>query len=134
MMRFVLVLMMLALAAPASAIDFTPTGSVLTATYREPTTNTDGSALNDLKETQIFFRVCPVSGACAAVFTAGTATPATTAAGGGTVNAQQTVPIAPGQENNVEVYAVARDTSGNVSPESPHVTKRVDRLSPAAPQ
>lgn len=133
-MRFtaILALILTAFAAPARALDFTPTGAVLTVTYVEPTTNTDGSALDDLAKTTINSRVCPVVGPCVAAFTPFDV-PASSPSGGATIGRQITVGITPGQQNNVEVYATATDTSGNVSPDSDHIVKRVDRLSPKAP-
>lgn len=130
----IIVVLLFLLASPAWAIDFTPTGSVLTVTYAEPTTNTDGSALNDLARTNVHYRICPTSGACASPYTVGPNVAATASTGGGAITTTVTVPVGPGQEANVEVFATATDTTGNVSPESTHVTKRVDRLSPSAPQ
>ena len=114
------------------AIDFTPTGSVINVSYIEPTQNTDNSALNDLAKTTINWRVCPVSGTCSAVYTK-VDVAASALVGGGSISRDVTVPVTPGQEVNVEVFATATDLSGNVSPESVHVVKRVDRLSPKAP-
>jgi len=131
-MRLLAVLALLALPALAHAIDFTPTGSVITVSYTEPTQNTDGTGLNDLAKTTINWRVCPVTGACNAVYTK-VDVAASVLAGGGTISRDVTVPVTPGQEVNVEVFATATDLSGNVSPESTHVVKRVDRLSPKAP-
>jgi len=124
----------LAYAGYAFAIDFTPSGAVLAVTYTEPSTNSDGSTLNDLAKTNVYSRVCPVTGTCAATFTKGPDVAASKAAGGGAINTTVTVTITPGQERNVEVYATATDLSGNESVESLHVTKRVDRLSPAEPK
>lgn len=118
----------------AWAIDFSPTGAVLTVTYTEPTTNTDGSVLNDLARTNVHYRVCPVTGTCTTPFILGPNVAATSPIGGGPISTTVSVSVAPGQEVNVEVFATAADTSGNVSPDSVHVTKRVDRLSPKAPQ
>ena len=134
MRPWTLILTLILLATPAWAIDFTPTGSVLTVTYLEPTTNTDGSPINDLASTNVSYRLCPTSGPCAAPYTLGPNIAATAPTGGGSISTQVTVPVGPGQEANVEVFATATDTSGNVSPESAHVTKRVDRLPPSPPQ
>lgn len=121
--------------ATAEAIDFTASGAILTVTYKEPTTNTDGSVLNDLAGTTVSSRVCPVTGTCSSAFTKTPLIPAVGGlVGGGNVSTTVTVNVTLGQEVNVEVFAQAQDTSGNVSPESLHVTKRVDRLSPAPPQ
>jgi hypothetical protein len=137
MRRYLAILAVLAVAVlptNAMALDFTPTGAVLTVTYTEPTTNTDGSALNDLARTNVSFRVCPATGACSAPFTIGPNVAASAIAGGGNISTTVAVAVTPGQEVNVEVFVTASDLSGNVSPESVHVTKRVDRLSPAAPR
>jgi hypothetical protein len=124
--------LVLAVAPAAEAIDFTPTGSVITVTYTEPTQNTDNSSVNDLAKTTISWRVCPTAGACTGAFTT-VDVPASALTGGGAISRDVTVPVAPGVERNVEIFATATDTSGNLSPETPHIVKRVDRLSPKAP-
>jgi len=118
----------LLMAAEAQAIDFTPTGAVLSVTYKEPAVNKDGSALDDLDHTNVYFQVGTnpeVKGANIA---------ATKAAGGGTITTSVTVPIPADAQANVTVSASATDSSGNESLRSTSVTKRIDRLAPAAPQ
>src|SRR3990170_330159 len=103
---------LLLLAAPAWAIDFTVSGAVLTVTYTEPTTNTDGSPLTDLARTNVYTEIllpgqAPVKGPNVA---------ATTPTGGGAISTTTTVPIGatlPIKEANVKVWATATDASGN---------------------
>src|SRR5262245_4145633 len=90
-------------AAKAEAIDFTPTATIITVTYKEPTTNTDGSAINDLLKTTINSRVCPAVGTCSSTFTS-VDVPASAPTGGGNVSKDITQPVAPGQERVVEVF------------------------------
>lgn len=131
--KLLLATMFVAMTTPAWAIDFTPTGTVLIVVYTEPITNTDNSPLTDLAKTTVNSRVCPTTGVCTTVYTQVDVI-ASAISGGATVSKAVTISIAPGQENNVEVFATATDLSGNVSPESLHVVKRVDRLSPSAPK
>lgn len=135
MRAFILAALLVGLSAlPAAAFTLTPSGAVMTAAYTEPTTNTDGSALDDLSATNVRWRLCPTSGPCSSAFTTEPAVPASSPTGGGSKTTTFTVPVAPGQQANVEAYVTASDTSGNVSPDSTHVTRRVDRLSPSSPQ
>ena len=122
----------LLLTTPAWAIDFTVSGAVLTVTYTEPSTNTDGSPLTDLARTNVYTEIllpgqAPVKGPNVA---------ATALGGGGAVSTTITVPIGAAlaiKEANVRVWATATDTSGNESVPSTAVTKRVDQLAPSAP-
>ena len=50
-------LLYLLFAGAAHAIDFTATGTILTVTYTEPTQNTDGTALDDLAKTSVYYQV-----------------------------------------------------------------------------
>lgn len=135
MKTFLFALVAVALSAlPAAAFTLTPVGAVMSAQYTEPTTNTDSSALDDLAATNVHWRLCPTSGVCSAAFTVEANVPASAPTGGGVKTTTFTVPVAVGQQANVEAYVTAVDLSGNTSPDSTHVTKRVDRLSPSAPQ
>ena len=127
-----LALLVLLSATPAGAIDFTVSGAVLTVTYTEPATNTDGSPLTDLARTNVYTEMllpgqAPVKGPNVA---------ASASTGGGAISTTITVPIGaalPIKEANVKVWATATDTSGNEGPPSNVVTKRVDQLAPSAP-
>lgn len=115
-------------AAPAQAIEFTVSASVVTATYTEPALNADGSALVDLDHTSVYYRIGtaePVKGP---------AVPASAPAGGGAITTQVNVPVAAGQEADVDFWATATDASGNESVPSATVRVRIDRLAPAPPQ
>ena len=127
-----LTLVLLLLVTPAWAIDFTVSGAVLTVTYTEPATNTDGSPLMDLARTNVYTEIVlpgqvPVKGPNVVASAPG---------GGGAISTTITVPIGaalPIKEANVKVWATATDTSGNEGPPSNVVTKRVDQLAPSAP-
>ena len=127
-----LALLLLLVVAPAWAIDFTVSGAVLTVTYTEPSTNTDGSPLTDLARTNVYTEILlpgqtPVKGPNVA---------ASASTGGGAISTTITVPIGatlPIKEANVKVWATATDLSGNESLPSTVVTKRVDQLAPSAP-
>lgn len=114
----------------ASALDFTASGTILTVTYTEPTTNADTPAtlLDDLAFTNVYYQLD------AGVAVKGPNVPATSPAGGGAISTQITVPVVAGQRVNVTISATATDTSGNESVKSTPVTKRIDRLAPTAPK
>lgn len=106
---------------------YTPTGTVVEASYTEPTTNKTGTPLADLGKTTVYYDLG--AGPVAAV-----ETPASAATGGGSKTVTVTVPIGPDQEADVRFWVTATDTSGNQSEPSPGATKRLDRLAPAPPQ
>jgi len=124
---FLTAVMLLADSFPARAIDFTATGTILTVTYTEPTQNTDGTPLDDLAKTNVYYQV----GTAAEV--KGPDVPASQPAGGGAISTQITVAIAAGQRATVTVRATATDSSGNESAKSAAITKTVDRLPPMPP-
>ena len=122
-----LVLVLILLATPAAAIDFTVTGASVTATYMEPTANADATPLTDLAKTNVYYQVpasTPVKGPDVA---------ATRPQGGGVITTQVTVPVVAGQDMTVTFWATATDTAGNESARSTEVQRRIDRLAPAAP-
>lgn len=112
----------------ASAIDFTASGTILTVTFKEPTTNFDTTPLDDLAYTNVYYRLD------AGAEVKGPNIPATTSAGGGNISTTVTVPIGANQRATVTIRATATDTSGNESAKSAAVVKTVDRLPPMPPQ
>jgi len=130
--RWIVLALVILIPTSAWAIDFTVSGAVLTVTYTEPATNTDGSPLTDLARTNVYTEILlagqtPQKGPNVA---------ATRPAGGGAITTTVTVPIGAAltiKEANVKVWATATDTSGNESAPSIVVTKRVDQLAPSAP-
>jgi len=131
MKRLLLALMIITLAStPVFALEFTLTGSEVTATYTEPTTNTDGSLLKDLAKTIIFYDI--VGDGLPEV--KAIEVPATVLTGGGSIIQIVTVPIIGNQEADVDFWATAVDLSGNSSDKSTIVRKRIDRLAPSVPQ
>lgn len=95
--------------------------------YDEPTSNADTTALTDLNHTSIYYDL-------GSGFLKSEEMPATSATGGGHITAGITVPVMEGQEKDVRFKTTATDGSGNESIDSQIITKRIDRLSPAAPK
>ena len=124
MKRFVLT-MLLVFGVYACGIQAAP--MTFSVTYTEPSTSVDGTALNDLKETQVFVSVdgAPPVGEIS--------TPASTPTGGVAIAKSVVVDLAPGETHTVSVFARAADTSGNISPDSNTDTATVDFLAPGAP-
>ena len=98
----------------------------VTVSYTEPTTKADGSPLDDLSHTTIFYN----SGVG---WVEVTQIAATGPGGGGLIAQQVTLPIEEGQEVDVQVTATASDQSGNESVQAIPAQIRIDRLAPAAP-
>lgn len=117
------------LVTKAFAFQANITGTEVTVTYTEPTTNVDGSPLVDLDHTMIFHNF-----GGAEVQAVPNPIPATALTGGGAITEAFTVPVPDGVEADVDFWARAYDGSGNVSPESTRETKRIDHLAPGAPQ
>lgn len=125
----VAVVLGLVLPRPAGAITFTVTGSVVEASYTEPTTNADAalSPLTDLAHTNVYHQVPGQSPVKAPNV------PATALTGGGAIVTTVTVPIVAGQQADVTFWATATDTSGNESARSTEFIRRIDRLPPGPP-
>ena len=131
MKRLFLALMIIVFVSTSTfALEFTLTGSEVTATYTEPTTNADGSSLKDLAKTIIFYDI--VDDGLPEV--KAVEVPAIALTGGGIVIQTVMVPIVGNQEAEVDFWATAVDTSGNSSDKSVVIRRRIDRLSPAAPK
>lgn len=121
-------LLALSIAAPVSAFDVTVTGTQVSFTYQEPSTNPDGSPLSDLRETRLYYQKDAGSPEI------GATTPATRLQGGGRITATLLVPVLHNQEANVTFWATALDLVGNESARSVQVVQRIDRLAPSAPE
>jgi len=125
---FAVVLLAFGCAAPAFALDVTVTGTQVSFVYAEPSTNPDGSALSDLRETRLYMQLengMPEIGATV---------PASRPQGGGRVTSTLLVPVLQNQEANVTFWATALDLVGNESARSVSVVQRIDRLAPNAPE
>lgn len=120
-------ILLLALTTYANAFTVTQSGAIVHANYVEPSTNTDGSLLDDLDHISIYYNAG--QGDIKALDV-----PATAPSGGSSMSADVTVPIKDGQQANVDFWATAVDTSGNESAPSPKTTLRIDRLAPSAPK
>ena len=97
-------------------------------TYTEPAVNADGSTLDDLVETQVFYAVD--GGAPIAV----PSVPATGPTGGQLIEQRILVDLTVGASHIVTAFARAKDTSGNESADSNTDSTTVDFLAPGAPQ
>jgi hypothetical protein len=129
MWRWMLVLLaVVSLAGTASAITITPQGAQVQVDYDEPTTNADGTPLDDLKETRVYVKLPNQAPSVA------TTVPASRPTGGGHVTTTITIPVAQGTVVAADVWATAVDTSGNESGPSNVVTVRIDLLPPAPPR
>ena len=94
-------------------------------TSDEPTTNENGTDLNDLAEIQFFYRLADdVWVPCGTV-------PATSPQGGGTVTTPCDLPAS--IQEDVDFKANACDLSGNCSVDSEIATEPIDTVSPSPP-
>lgn len=122
------VIMMLLAIAPVMAFEVNVNGVDVTVTYKEPSTNSDGSALQDLSHTNVYHQLGngePVKSANV---------PAVAATGGGAKEVKIAVPVQAGQEASATFWATATDKSSNESAKSATVNLTIDRLPPAPPQ
>ena len=94
-------------------------------TSDEPTTNSDGTALNDLAEIQFYYRLSDD------VWTSCGTVPATSPQGGGTVTTPCTIPD--DLQEDVDFKANACDTTGNCSVDSEIATESIDTVAPSPP-
>lgn len=118
----------LAFAAPSFAVDVTISGTEVNFSYKEPSTNTDGTPLNDLSKVSIFYKVN--NGAEVKAHDE----VATAKTGGGTKTIKFIVPINETIVSTIQFWAVAYDEAGNASPNSQVLIKQIDKLAPASPQ
>ena len=105
---------------------YTAYGAEVTFEYTEPSTSADGSALDDLHHTSIFYDIG--AGAVNVIDL-----PASLLTGGGVKEYSFTIPVPQGATINAGIWATATDTSENTSVPSEVLTVRVDRLAPAPP-
>jgi hypothetical protein len=120
---------LLALTISVNAFDVNLTGTEITVHYTEPTRDADGTPLNDLRQTEIWYQL---EGSTVPAMVKGVA--ATALSGGGTITTQIILPVNTGDEKNFLVWAAARDISGNISTGTAKIPVRIDRMPPAAPQ
>lgn len=115
----------------AFALTVTPTGTEATVEYQEPNTNEDGSALDDLDHTTIYYSVGAESESVVLL-----KVPASAPVGNGQISRQVVIPaldVPEGAETVVHVWATATDTADNESGESERASV-TDRLAPSAPR
>lgn len=103
-----------------------PTDTTVRVEYDEPTTNTDGSLLNDLLKTVMIWKIG--SGIETSVDVS-----ATRPQGGGHIIRNINVTVAPNQRGLLSVQLIAVDTSNTPSARSASVTLDIDRKPPAVP-
>ena len=99
-------------------------------TYTEPTTNSDSSPLNDLKETQVFH-----DDGLGGPFQARNPSPATSPQGGGIITSGGSMAsfMGPNESRTFRFYTLAIDNDLNISLPSPVVTGVCETLAPAPP-
>ena len=97
------------------------------ATYTEPSTEADGSALMDLAFTSVFYQI----GAQPPVKFVDV--PASSPQGGKVQTVVVKVPIPAGKKFSVTFHVTATDAIGLESEASPSLTLSVDRVAPSAP-
>lgn len=101
----------------------------VTVSFTEPGNNADGTPLQDLVATRVYYAIDGGPPVMAAEI------PASLPTGGGTVTQEVTVPIAAGQDSMVDFYATAIDDADPVNESVPSESVRlnIDRQPPAAP-
>lgn len=102
------------------------TGSTIKVTYQEPTTNSDGTPLEDLERTEVTADWGAGPQVVATV-------PASAATGGAEQSPEFVVPAVDGVVTNVSIFANAFDIRGNKSQSSEVIAMSIDLLAPAAP-
>lgn len=105
---------------------YTVYGAEVTLEYTEPSTNTDGSALDDLHHTSIFYDIG--TGAVNVIDL-----PASLMTGGGVKSYTFTIPVLKGEMKSVSIFATASDTSGETSDPSEPIITVIDRRVPSPP-
>lgn len=128
-MKRIVALLLFTFTGYASALNITGVTSVnVTVTYKEPSTNADGSPLEDLVGTNVYYQI-------GTVVTKAIEVPATSPNGGGDITTEITVPVSDGEDKDVTVWATALDdgTPQNESEPSPFDTVNIDRQAPGAP-
>lgn len=126
---------LLGFAAPVFAITGTVTGVNVTLEYDEPNVKADGSPLNDLAFTSIYFTTAPASIAFSTASAVVISTVAASAlTGNGHITRNLNVPSQAGKEILSRFGATATDTSGNESVFSNIISVLIDKLAPAAPR
>ena len=92
----------------SQALEATQVSKTLRITYVEPTTNADGSPLDDLQGTVIRWSIDGVAQPEIGI-------PATALTGGGAIQHEVTVPFTPNTLAHVALDVVGVDTHGNIS-------------------
>lgn len=110
------------------AADAVISGAQVTFSFKEPSTNVDGSKLQDLRDTSVFYSVNDGPQVKAGDVVA------SSKFGGGTQVYTFTVPIVDSTESTLKFWAISNDESGNPSPPSAAIIKRIDKLAPSSPE
>lgn len=110
----------------ADPIKVEAVGAEVKVSYKEPSTNRNGSPIVDLVKTTIYYDKGqgPVNALDVA---------ATTETGGSPISATFIIPISQDEEADISVWATATDKSGNESDKSSIETVRIDFLRPNPP-
>ena len=130
MKKLVCAVLLLSLIAVAGyCLSGTIVGTQVNITYQEPNTNEDGTTLDDLAKTTVYYQV---QGSTFSVV--GATVTATSTAGNGIINTSVTLPMITKKALNYNIWATATDLSNNESVPSNVIVERVDKLAPAAPK
>jgi hypothetical protein len=110
----------------ADPITVNATGAEIEVSYKEPSTNKNGSAIQDLAKTTVYYD--KGQGPVHAVDVE-----ASQETGGGPINITFITPIEENEEADVSIWATATDKSGNESDKSNIEMIRIDFLKPSPP-
>ena len=129
MKKIIAVSLLSLFAVSGYALTITGVGADIEVSYQEPATNLDGTPLDDLSRTTIYYSTDSKVTRIEAFRVTATAR-----SGNGNIIQHIMLPILPGQQANFSVWATASDLSGNESEDSNTETIRIDRLAPSAPR
>src|SRR6266850_5388091 len=127
MKRLVVLLSMLLIPILSHAWTVVPGGIQVNISYTEPNTNSNGSPLKDLLKTIVYYNA---GAGDLKAFEA----PAIALTGNGNIIGTAVIPWPSDKQGNVDFYAVAIDTTANISAKSTMVTVQFDTLSPSIPK
>jgi hypothetical protein len=126
MKKLILSILFLGLFTASTWASATLDSGNFTAIYTEPTTNEDGTPLNDLSHTSIYYKL---DGGNRVLVTT---VPASDIIGGGSITQSFTIEGL-GNQVNVEIIYTATDLVGNESGEFIEPIIRVDKVAPNIP-
>lgn len=129
-------LLVCSIVGPALALTGSVTGTEVSLGFTESTTNEDGSILQDLHHSNVYYTK-DSDGIRVLAIPEGQVTadiPATSLMGGGVVSLKVVVPVTAQEDVDVTFVATHTDDAGNESVDSSSVVFNIDKLPPGAPQ